>query len=56
MHVIRENYDNELTDDEKKHVTETEMDEYQDYDYVVRNTSKERLYSEADRIMECRSI
>ena len=35
----------------KNHVTETEMDQYKDYDYIVRNTSKERLYSEADKIM-----
>lgn len=51
VHVIRENYENELTDHEKNHVTETEMDQYKDYDYIVRNTSKERLYSEADKIM-----
>lgn len=52
IHIIRENYDNKLTEDEKRHVTEIEMDDYQDYDYVVRNTSKERLYLEADRIMK----
>ena len=27
------------------------MEDYKDYDYIVRNTSKERLYSEADKIM-----
>lgn len=51
IHVIRENYDNKLSDDEKKHVTETEMEQYKDYDYIVRNTSKERLFSEADKII-----
>ena len=51
IHVIRENYDNHLTENEKKHVTEIEMEDYKDYDYIVRNTSKERLYSEADKIM-----
>ena len=51
IHVIRDNYENELTEQEKQHVTETEMDDYTDYDYIVRNTSKERLYSEADKIM-----
>ena len=51
IHVIRENFDNKLSEEEKKHVTETEMEEYKDYDYIVRNTSKERLFSEADKIM-----
>ena len=51
IHVIRENYDNKLSDDEKNHVTETEMEQYKDYDYIVRNTSKERLFSEADKII-----
>ena len=51
IHVIRENYDNHLTENEKRHVTEIEMEDYKDYDYIVRNTSKERLYSEADKIM-----
>lgn len=51
VHIIRENYDNELTEREKSHITETEMEQYKDYDYIVRNTSKERLYSEADKII-----
>ncbi len=51
IHVFRENFDNKLSEEEKKHVTETEMEEYKDYDYIVRNTSKERLFSEADKIM-----
>lgn len=52
IHIIRDNYDNQLTEDEKKHVTEVELEEYQDYDYVVRNTTKERLFLEADRIIQ----
>lgn len=51
IHVIRENYDNQLTDKEKKHITEIEMEDYNDYDYIVHNTSKEKLYLEADKIM-----
>lgn len=51
IHIIRENYDNQLSEEEKQHVTEIEMEEYKDYDYIVRNTSKERLFSEADKIM-----
>lgn len=51
IHVIREDYDNKLSDEEKKHITETEMEEYSDYDYIVRNTSKDRLLEEADKII-----
>lgn len=51
VHVIRENYDNKLSDSEKKHITETEMEQYKSYDYIVRNTSKERLFLEADKII-----
>ena len=35
IHVIRDNYDNKLTEKERKHITETDMDNYKDYDYVV---------------------
>lgn len=51
IHVIREDYDNKLSADEKKHITEVEMEEYHDYDYLVRNTSKDRLLEEADKII-----
>ena len=27
------------------------MEQYKNYDYIVRNTSKERLFSEADKII-----
>ena len=55
IHVIRENYDNKLTLKEKEHITETDMESYKDYDYVVRNTTKEELYREADKIMDIES-
>ena len=55
IHVIRENYNNNLTEKERKHITETDMDNYKDYDYVVNNTTKEELYKEADKIMDIES-
>ncbi len=51
IHVIRENYDNQLSENEKQHITEVEMDKYKNYDYIVRNTSKERLFSEVNKII-----
>ena len=51
IHVVRENYDNQLSHVEKGHVTENEVDRYREYDYIVRNTSKERLLKEAAKII-----
>ena len=39
----RENYDDQLTEEEANHVTEKEVDVYQDYDYVIENRSLEEL-------------
>ena len=49
--MLREDYDKKLSDEENKHITDTEMEEYSDYDYIVRNTSKDRLLEEADKII-----
>ena len=55
IHVIRNNYDNKLTLKEKEHITETDMENYKDYDYVIENTTKEHLFKEADKIMDIES-
>ena len=55
IHVIRNNYNNNLTAKEKNHITETDMDNYKDYDYVVKNTTKDELFREADKIMDIES-
>ncbi len=43
IHVNRINFENDLTSDEKKHITETAMDSYDDYDYKIINTTLEKL-------------
>ena len=52
IRVIRENYDNNLSEKEKNHITETDLDNYYDYDYTVYNTSKSILLKEVNRIVE----
>ena len=52
IRVIRENYDNNLSEKEKNHITETDLDNYHNYDYTVYNTSKDILLKEIDRIVE----
>jgi len=37
IRVIRNNYDNKLSDEEKKHLTETNLDNYKNFDYIVEN-------------------
>ena len=38
IRVIRDNIDNKLTTDQKNHVTEVDLDNYDKFDYVVNNT------------------
>lgn len=37
IRVIRNNYDNKLTYEQKNHLTEVELDEYNNFDYIVNN-------------------
>ena len=37
IRVIRNNYDNKLTNEQKNHLTETNLDSYNDFDYIVNN-------------------
>ena len=37
IRVIRNNYDNKLTTEEKNHLTEIALDKYSDFDYFVEN-------------------
>ena len=39
----RKNYDSNLTEEEAQHITEQEVDQYKDYDYVIENRSLEDL-------------
>lgn len=34
----RENFDNELTEEQKEHITEKEIDTYNNFDYIIKNT------------------
>lgn len=37
IRIIRDNYDNGLTQSQKNHITETGLDNYNNFDYVVKN-------------------
>lgn len=51
MGVIRDNYDNKLTDEEKNDVTEISLDGYRDYDYMLYNNGDDKLYNDTISIL-----
>ena len=44
--------DNNLTDEQKKDITEIDVDNYNDYDYIVKNDDYEVLKQKVKKIME----
>jgi len=45
IRITRENFDNELSNEEKKHITETDLDNYDNFDYVIDSVDlKTNLY------------
>ena len=39
----RDNYDNELSEEEKNHITEKDLNDYNDFDYLVENSTLKDL-------------
>ena len=50
IHIIRENFDNGLTEEQKKHLTEIDLDDYEEFDIKIKNTTLEKLESDAKDI------
>lgn len=48
----RKNYKNNLTEKQNNHLTEKDLDNPYDYDYVVENESLDNLLKAADRIVK----
>ena len=49
--IEKENYISPLKEDEEKHITEHDLDNYDGYDYKIINTTKEELEIEVERIV-----
>ena len=45
-------YDDLLDEEERKHITETEIDDYKDFDYIIKNTGIDELRKEASSIIK----
>lgn len=52
IHLKRNNYENNLTLEEKQHITEQEVDIYQDYDYTIINDNINTLKNNAHIIIQ----
>ena len=50
--VKRLNFDNGLTDEEKKDITETSLDSFEEYDYVIYNNGDDTFKSDILSIVE----
>ena len=49
--LVRNNFDNQLSLEEKNHITETEISLYNDFDYIVENNGLESLRERALEII-----
>lgn len=52
IHVIADKSKNNLTSDEKRHITEIELDNYQNFDYKIKNNFDETLKEDVYKILE----
>ena len=52
IRVIRKNYENGLTNQEKNHITETNLDNCTSFDYIVENKNELDLEKEIIKILE----
>ena len=49
--IERNKYQDELTTEEKNHITETEIDKYNEFDYIIHNNALEDLKTNALEIV-----
>lgn len=53
IHIIRPNFDNGLTEEQKKHPTEVDLDDYDKYDYeIINDGTIEDLKEKVIKILE----
>ena len=50
IHITRPDFDNGLTEEQKKHPTEIDLDDYTGFDIEIVNTTLDKLKEEAEKI------
>lgn len=53
INIVRENFESDLTDKQNRHITETALDDYDKFDYVVVNEDLDKLRKTVKEIIEC---
>lgn len=56
IHVIADKSKNKLTEEEQRHITEIELDNYQDFDYQITNNFDTTLKDSVFKILEGMNI
>ena len=51
IRINRDSYNNKLTEEEKNHLTEIGLDNYNNFDYIVDNISYEKLVHQIENIL-----
>ena len=49
--IERNNHNNRLTEEEKNHITEKEIDKYNKYDYIIKNEKLDELKEQAQELI-----
>lgn len=52
IHINRINYESVLSSKEQKHITETALDNYNDYDYRITNDTLDKLKEDAFKLVK----
>ena len=52
LKIIRKDFDNGFSDEQKNHRTEVELDNYDKFDYVIENTTLEKLKEDTINIIK----
>ena len=50
--IERNDYESDLSNEEKNHITETELDTYNEFDYIIENKNYEYLKESAFRLVD----
>ena len=50
--LLRTNYDDQLKEEEKNHITETEINSYNEFDYIIENRGLAELRKEAEKLVK----
>ena len=52
IRVIRNNYESGLTVEQKNHITEIDLDDYTNFDYIIENINDQTLIEKVSSILE----